>query len=115
MLAASCEGWDKPVAELYADVEKKIPVRRLGQPMDIARAAAFLISDEAGVHQCHLANARRRHDGPPAVVGSPSPTAFNVRCSIFHIKRSTFLIAHLTSKDSARRFLESLVFLDLRI
>jgi NAD(P)-dependent dehydrogenase (short-subunit alcohol dehydrogenase family) len=47
MLAASCQGWDKPVAELYAEVEKKIPVRRLGQPIDIARAAAFLMSDDA--------------------------------------------------------------------
>ena len=47
MLAASCEGWDKPVAELYAEVEKKIPVRRLGQPIDIAHAAAFLASDAA--------------------------------------------------------------------
>jgi NAD(P)-dependent dehydrogenase (short-subunit alcohol dehydrogenase family) len=47
MLAASCQGWDKPVAELYAEVEKKIPVRRLGQPIDIARAAAFLLSDDA--------------------------------------------------------------------
>lgn len=47
MLAASCAGWDKPVAELYADVEKKIPVRRLGQPLDIAKAAAFLLSDDA--------------------------------------------------------------------
>jgi NAD(P)-dependent dehydrogenase (short-subunit alcohol dehydrogenase family) len=47
MLAASCEGWDKPVAELYAEVEKKIPVRRLGQPRDVARAVAFLLSDEA--------------------------------------------------------------------
>ena len=48
MLAATCEGWDKPVAELYADVEKRIPVRRLGQPQDIANAAAFLLSDAAG-------------------------------------------------------------------
>jgi len=47
MLAASCEGWNKPIAELYADVARRIPVRRLGQPIDIARAAAFLISDEA--------------------------------------------------------------------
>jgi NAD(P)-dependent dehydrogenase (short-subunit alcohol dehydrogenase family) len=47
MLAASCEGWDKPVAELYAEVEKRIPTRRLGQPIDIAHAAAFLLSDEA--------------------------------------------------------------------
>ena len=29
MLAATCEGWDKPVEELYAEVAKKIPVRRL--------------------------------------------------------------------------------------
>ena len=48
MLAASCEGWDKPVAELYAEVARRIPVRRLGQPQDIARTAAFLLSDEAG-------------------------------------------------------------------
>ena len=47
MLAASCEGWDKPVAELYAEVEQKIPVRRLGQPADVARAVAFLLSDAA--------------------------------------------------------------------
>ena len=47
MLAASCAGWDKPVAELYADVARRIPVRRLGQPLDIAQAAAFLLSDEA--------------------------------------------------------------------
>lgn len=47
MLAATCQGWDKPVAELYAEVEKRIPVRRLGQPDDVARAAAFLLSDEA--------------------------------------------------------------------
>lgn len=47
MLAASCEGWNAPVEELYAQVEQKIPVRRLGQPDDIAKAAAFLISDAA--------------------------------------------------------------------
>ena len=48
MLAATCEGWDKPVAELYAEVARRIPVRRLGQPVDIAHAAAFLLSDQAG-------------------------------------------------------------------
>ena len=48
MLAATCEGWDKPVAELYADVARRIPVRRLGQPIDIAHAAAFLLGDESG-------------------------------------------------------------------
>ena len=48
MLAATCEGWDAPVEELYAEVEKKIPVRRLGQPEDIAKSAAFLLSDDAG-------------------------------------------------------------------
>lgn len=47
MLAASCAGWDKPVDELYAEVEQRIPVRRLGRPEDIAKAAAFLLSDEA--------------------------------------------------------------------
>jgi NAD(P)-dependent dehydrogenase (short-subunit alcohol dehydrogenase family) len=47
MLAATCEGWDKPVEELYADVAKRIPVRRLGQPQDVANAAAFLLSDGA--------------------------------------------------------------------
>jgi len=48
MLAASCEGWDKPKEELYADVAKKIPVQRLGQPIDVARAVRFLLSDDAG-------------------------------------------------------------------
>ena len=47
MLAASCDGWDKPVAEIYAEVEQKIPVRRLGQPADVAKAIAFLLSDDA--------------------------------------------------------------------
>lgn len=47
MLAATCAGWDKPIAELYADVARRIPVRRLGQPIDIAQTAAFLLSDEA--------------------------------------------------------------------
>jgi 3-oxoacyl-[acyl-carrier protein] reductase len=47
MLASSCEGWDKPVAEIYAEVETKIPVRRLGTPLDVARAIAFLLSDDA--------------------------------------------------------------------
>lgn len=47
MLAATCEGWDKPVAELYAEVARKIPVRRLGQPIDIARTAAFLLGDDS--------------------------------------------------------------------
>lgn len=47
MLAASCEGWDKSVEELYAEVAEKIPVRRLGEPQDVANAAAFLLSDEA--------------------------------------------------------------------
>ena len=48
MLAASCEGWDKPKEELYADVAGKIPVRRLGDPMEVAKAVAFLLSDDAG-------------------------------------------------------------------
>ena len=47
MLAASCAGWDTPKEELYAEVAKKIPVRRLGQPLDVAKAVAFLISDDA--------------------------------------------------------------------
>lgn len=48
MLAASCAGWDKPKEELYADVAKKIPVQRMGQPIDVAKAVAFLLSDDAG-------------------------------------------------------------------
>ncbi len=48
MLAASCAGWSKPKEEIYADVAKKIPVQRMGQPIDVANAVAFLLSDEAG-------------------------------------------------------------------
>jgi NAD(P)-dependent dehydrogenase (short-subunit alcohol dehydrogenase family) len=53
MLAKSCEGWDKPKDVLYAEVAKKIPVRRMGTPADVARAVAFLVSDEAGfINNC---------------------------------------------------------------
>jgi len=48
MLAASAEGFDQPIDELYAEVAQKIPVKRLGQPEDVAKAAAFLLSDDAG-------------------------------------------------------------------
>ncbi len=48
MLRASCAGWDTPEDELLADVAQKIPVRRLGTPEDVAKAAAFLLSDDAG-------------------------------------------------------------------
>ena len=47
MLAASCAGWDQPIEELYADVAKKIPVRRMGKPIDVARTVAYLLSDAA--------------------------------------------------------------------
>ena len=53
MLAASCEGWDQPKEVLYAAVAKKIPVRRMGRPIDVAHVVAFLLSDEAGfVNNC---------------------------------------------------------------
>jgi NAD(P)-dependent dehydrogenase (short-subunit alcohol dehydrogenase family) len=48
MLAASCAGWAKPKEEIYADVAKKIPIRRMGQSIDVANAVGFLLSDEAG-------------------------------------------------------------------
>jgi NAD(P)-dependent dehydrogenase (short-subunit alcohol dehydrogenase family) len=48
MLAATCAGWAKPREELYAEVARRIPVRRLGQPLDVAQAAAFLLGDESG-------------------------------------------------------------------
>ncbi len=48
MLAASCAGWDKPREAIYADVAQRIPVRRLGQPIDVANTVAFLLSDQAG-------------------------------------------------------------------
>ncbi len=47
MLAASCEGWDQPKEVLYAEVAKKIPIQRMGQPIDVAHAVAFLLSDDA--------------------------------------------------------------------
>ncbi len=48
MLAASCAGWSQPKEVLYAEVAKKIPVQRMGQPIDVAKAVAFLIGDDAG-------------------------------------------------------------------
>lgn len=48
MLAETCAGWDKTKEEIYADVRQRIPVRRLGEPIDIAHTAAFLLSDAAG-------------------------------------------------------------------
>jgi NAD(P)-dependent dehydrogenase (short-subunit alcohol dehydrogenase family) len=48
MLAASCAGWSKSKEEIYADVAKKIPVHRMGLPIDVANAVAFLLSDAAG-------------------------------------------------------------------
>jgi NAD(P)-dependent dehydrogenase (short-subunit alcohol dehydrogenase family) len=48
MLAASCAGWSKSKEEIYADVAKKIPVQRMGQPIDVANAVGFLLTDEAG-------------------------------------------------------------------
>lgn len=47
MLAQTAVGWKHSLEELYQDIERKIPVRRLGRPEDVARVAAFLISDEA--------------------------------------------------------------------
>lgn len=48
MLAASCAGWDTPKDVLYAQVAKKIPVQRMGQPIDVAHVVGFLFTDEAG-------------------------------------------------------------------
>ncbi|MDZ7617730.1 MAG: SDR family oxidoreductase [Patescibacteria group bacterium] len=48
MLAASCAGWSKSKEEIYADVAKKIPVQRMGKPIDVANAVGFLMTDDAG-------------------------------------------------------------------
>ena len=47
MLAASCEGFGKPKEQLYEEVARRIPARRLGQPIDVARAIAFVLDDDA--------------------------------------------------------------------
>lgn len=47
MLAATADGWDAPLEELYAEIAQKIPVRRLGTPEDVAKVAAFLLSEDA--------------------------------------------------------------------
>ena len=48
MLAASCAGWDTPKEVLYAQVAKKIPIQRMGTPMDVANVVGFLFTDQAG-------------------------------------------------------------------
>ena len=48
MLAASCAGWDTPQEVLYAQVAKKLPVQRMGKPINVAHVVAFLFTDEAG-------------------------------------------------------------------
>jgi NAD(P)-dependent dehydrogenase (short-subunit alcohol dehydrogenase family) len=47
MLVASCAGWSKSKDEIYADVASRIPIRRMGRPVDVANTVAFLLSDEA--------------------------------------------------------------------
>lgn len=47
MLRASCAGWDKPPEEIYEEVAQKIPVKRVGTPDDVAKAVAWLFTDEA--------------------------------------------------------------------
>ncbi len=39
--------FDKPKDVLYAEVAKKIPVQRMGKPIDVASAVGFLLSDDA--------------------------------------------------------------------
>ncbi|MDX1497216.1 MAG: SDR family oxidoreductase, partial [Salinisphaeraceae bacterium] len=39
---------DVPDADKAAEIEKKIPLQRIGDPTDIARAVRFLMSEEAG-------------------------------------------------------------------
>jgi len=34
--------------KLFAEVAEKIPVRRLGEPEDVANVAAFLLNDDTG-------------------------------------------------------------------
>ena len=48
MLADSCKGFDKPKDVLYAEVAKKIPVQRMGRPIDVANVVGFLFTDDAG-------------------------------------------------------------------
>jgi len=48
MLAASCEGFAKSQEKLYEEVARKIPAQRLGQPIEVARAVAFVLDDDAG-------------------------------------------------------------------
>lgn len=48
MLEASCAGWSRAKEDIYAEVARKLPVQRIGRPIDVAHAVAFLLSDDAG-------------------------------------------------------------------
>ena len=57
-MLAEFMGGDTP--ELRAKFVATIPLGRLSQPSDIATAAVFFASDEAGVHHRRVPRGRRR-------------------------------------------------------
>jgi 2-hydroxycyclohexanecarboxyl-CoA dehydrogenase len=47
-LLESMAGRDEAGAKLIASLERAVPMRRLGEPADVAAAVAFFASEEAG-------------------------------------------------------------------
>ncbi len=81
MLAATCDGWDKPVEELYAEVAKKIPVRRLGSP-STSRRRRPSFSARIPNTSTRLPSSSTADDGAAAVVSAAKP-----RCKRWKGKR----------------------------
>ncbi len=91
MLAASCAGWDTPKDELYAQVAKKIPVQRMGQPIDVAHAVGVPVERRGRLHQRQRHSPGRRHAVPAAVVASDCLLRSSAMSASLYLRRFMLL------------------------